>query len=108
MDSVDRCLLPPLPQITDSQRAVLRSLVEDSLGFRFVKRGDTTTIVAVTPRARAISAHFEKGVQTLGNLLITGLTLLALIYLPIPVWLLGVTAIWLWQRRRFSRDFIRS
>ena len=103
VDSVNKGLLPPPPPMSDSQRAMLRSFVEDSLGFRFIKRGETTEIVAVTPRARAIGANFEKGLQGLGKMLVTVFTVLAVVYLPIPVTLVAVTVLWLWQRRRFNQ-----
>ena len=104
MDSVDRGLRPPLPTMSDSQRAMLKSYFEDTLGFRLVKRGDTTKVIATTPRARAIEAHVARALHAVGTVLITGLTILAIVYLPIPIALLGITALWLWQRRRFNSE----
>lgn len=102
MDSVDRGLLPPLPPLSDSQRAALRAVIRDSLGFEFVRRGDTTAVVPRTAEARALSESFGRGMRRLGDAIATIIVILALIYLPIPLVVMGVTVLWLWRRRRLK------
>lgn len=102
-DSQSRGLLPPDPPLSDSQRAALKAYFRDSLGFDIVKRGDTTAVVALTPRAQALSDTLGRGITAfttgLGEAIAIALMILAAIYLPIPIALLTLTTVWLWQRR---------
>jgi hypothetical protein len=102
MDSVDRGLLPAPPSLSDSQRVALGRFVRDSLGFEFVQRGQTTDVIALTPEARAASESFGRGMRHLGDAIARAVFMLALLYLPIPLALLGMTTVWLWQRRRLT------
>ena len=105
MDSIERGLLPPPRELTDAERAALRQLIRDSLGFEFVRRGDTTHVVAVTDEARATEEYFTRGLRQLGRGLAIMALVLALIYLPIPIGLVFITGLWLWQRRGQSISF---
>ena len=86
--------------MSDSQTAAMRKFVRDSLGFDVVRRGDTTKFVALTPKARAMGEGIERVVGQLVNVVAMFVFILAVIYLPIPIALIGMTAVWLWQRRR--------
>lgn len=103
-DSVNRGLLPPPAPLSDSARAAVRAFIRDSLGFELVRRGDTLTAVPLTPHARAMGESIGRGVERFGQGLKEALRalviILAVIYLPIPLALTGITGLWLWQRRR--------
>jgi len=99
-DSQQRGMLPAPPPMSDSQRAVFKAYIRDSLGLGVVTRGDTINVVALTPKgdslSRGISAVFSGISQAMTMLVI----FLALVYLPIPAALTLMTVVWLWQRRR--------
>lgn len=102
VDSMDRGLLPPLPPMSDSQRTALRELLADSMGFKLVQRGDTTDVIAVTPEARALGESIHRGLRKLSIVSAIVVIVWTAIYLPIPIGLTAMTAIWLWQRRRLA------
>jgi hypothetical protein len=103
-DSVRRALLPPPATLSDSQRAELRALFRDSLGFEIVSRDGSIDFIPLTPEAHATRDAIARGVkdigQQIGAALMVALLILAAIYLPVPLGLITLTLVWLWQRRR--------
>jgi hypothetical protein len=98
-DSQHRGLLPPPPPMSDSQLAAFKTYIRDSVGFEVVRRGDTTTVVALTPRADTLSQGAAAAFTALSRVAMFVAIFMAVVYLPIPLALTGMTLIWLWQRR---------
>ena len=92
-DSQHRGLLPAPPPMSDSQRAVFRAYFRDSLGFDLVTRGDTTSVVALTPRADSLSRGVAAMLSGISQAVTVLVIFLAVVYLPIPAALTVITAV---------------
>ena len=101
-DSISRGLIPPPPPLTDSQRLLIKQVVRDSLGLSVFQRGDTIHLIPETPRGHATLSNIDKILSRVGIVALTLLVLMAAIYLTIPLFLVGMTALWFWQRRHFA------
>lgn len=95
-DSIDRGLLPPPREITAAERARLSAMLRDSLGITVETHGDTTH-VRLPPKAEQ---GLSRAVDGLEAMILVAMIIAALIYLPIPLVLVGVTGVWLVARRR--------
>ena len=90
-DSVARGLERPPQAITPAQKAAIQALLRDSLGVTWETHGNVTTIKGPP----AFDSAVRRATTNLGNALL----LAAVLYLSIPIVLVGVTVSWLIERR---------
>jgi hypothetical protein len=95
VDSVDRGLRPPNPEATPEQKAAFLRLLKDSFNITVERRGDTIHVKG-PPTMDSAAASIVRGLEAAS---LAALIFFLVVYVPIPLYLIVVTIIWLLARR---------